>query len=134
MGITEAELLDIWYNEDTNAVPSVFILQPISSILLNFGNRVSDAANKLIINIVLQPTIYNHLLSPLYHPLQPIFTPFTLCLASSLTSRFCTTLLLCESPGCFPLLCYVWSLSRSLLLRLTQFEALSLDSIAKYDL
>ena len=30
MNITETELLDIWYLEDKNAVPSVFILQPIS--------------------------------------------------------------------------------------------------------
>jgi hypothetical protein len=43
MGITEAELFDIWYREDTNAVPSVYILQPISSILVNFANRVGNA-------------------------------------------------------------------------------------------
>ncbi|UYV69119.1 NWD2 [Cordylochernes scorpioides] len=35
----ETALMDRWYHEDTNAVPSVFILQPISSILINFNNK-----------------------------------------------------------------------------------------------
>ncbi|XP_054714444.1 NACHT and WD repeat domain-containing protein 2-like [Uloborus diversus] len=32
-------LMDRWYREDTNAVPSVYILQSISTILVNFNNK-----------------------------------------------------------------------------------------------
>ncbi|XP_042912969.2 NACHT and WD repeat domain-containing protein 2-like, partial [Parasteatoda tepidariorum] len=35
----DVSLLDRWYREDTNAVPSVFVLQPISSVLVNFNNK-----------------------------------------------------------------------------------------------
>uniref|UniRef100_A0A915AE07 Uncharacterized protein n=1 Tax=Parascaris univalens TaxID=6257 RepID=A0A915AE07_PARUN len=35
----DTSLLDTWYIEDANAVPSLFILQPISSILVNFNNK-----------------------------------------------------------------------------------------------
>ncbi|XP_035219910.1 NACHT and WD repeat domain-containing protein 2-like [Stegodyphus dumicola] len=35
----DTSLLDRWYREDTNAVPSVFVLQPISSILVHFNNK-----------------------------------------------------------------------------------------------
>lgn len=34
------EILDTWYIEDLNSIPSQFILQPISSILINFNNKV----------------------------------------------------------------------------------------------
>uniref|UniRef100_A0A914PZA0 DUF4062 domain-containing protein n=2 Tax=Panagrolaimus TaxID=55784 RepID=A0A914PZA0_9BILA len=34
------QILDIWYLEDLNSVPSQVILQPISSILINFNNKV----------------------------------------------------------------------------------------------
>ena len=37
--ITEVDLLYTWYREDKNAIPSTFILQPISSILLHFNNK-----------------------------------------------------------------------------------------------
>ena len=40
MGV-DVHLLDLWYKKDTNAVPHIFILQPISSILINFNNKVS---------------------------------------------------------------------------------------------
>lgn len=33
-------LLDTWYRKDSNAVPPVSVLQPISSILINFNNKV----------------------------------------------------------------------------------------------
>ncbi|XP_077862128.1 NACHT domain- and WD repeat-containing protein 1-like [Saccoglossus kowalevskii] len=33
------ELLDTWFQRDDNAVPSVYILQPISSILVHFNNN-----------------------------------------------------------------------------------------------
>lgn len=33
-------LLDTWYKKDSNAVPPVSVLQPISSILVNFNNKV----------------------------------------------------------------------------------------------
>ena len=37
---TDTILLDTWYRKDVNAVPAVYILQPISSILVNFNNKV----------------------------------------------------------------------------------------------
>lgn len=38
---TDVTLLDTWYRKDTNAVPPISVLQPISSILINFNNKVS---------------------------------------------------------------------------------------------
>lgn len=38
----EVGLLDKWYKKDSNAVPPTSILQPISSILKNFNNKVID--------------------------------------------------------------------------------------------
>ncbi|CAG0888380.1 unnamed protein product [Darwinula stevensoni] len=35
----DGNLLDTWYRKDANAVPCVYILQPISSILVNFNNK-----------------------------------------------------------------------------------------------
>ncbi|KAG1650116.1 NACHT and WD repeat domain-containing protein 2 [Nymphon striatum] len=35
----DPDLLETWYKEDTNADPNVFVLQPISSILINFNNK-----------------------------------------------------------------------------------------------
>ncbi|GLH07543.1 LOW QUALITY PROTEIN: Leucine-rich repeat and WD repeat-containing protein, partial [Gryllus bimaculatus] len=35
----EVNLLDTWYRKDANAVPPVSVLQPISSILVNFNNK-----------------------------------------------------------------------------------------------
>ncbi|KAJ8954195.1 hypothetical protein NQ318_005790 [Aromia moschata] len=32
-------LIDTWYRKDTNAVPPISVLQPISSILINFNNK-----------------------------------------------------------------------------------------------
>jgi len=40
--------LDTWYKKDSNAVPPIFVLQPISSILINFNNKL----NKIIIIIL----------------------------------------------------------------------------------
>lgn len=37
--MSEVDLLYTWYKEDTNAIPSTFILQPISSILIHFNNK-----------------------------------------------------------------------------------------------
>lgn len=37
----DVSLLDTWYRKDSNAVPPVSVLQPISSILINFNNKVS---------------------------------------------------------------------------------------------
>lgn len=39
LNVSEVELLYTWYREDTNAIPSTFILQPISSILIHFNNK-----------------------------------------------------------------------------------------------
>lgn len=39
MGV-DTILIDTWYKKDSNAVPFVYILQPISSILVNFNNKV----------------------------------------------------------------------------------------------
>lgn len=33
-------VFDQWYKKDSNAVPATSILQPISSILKNFNNKV----------------------------------------------------------------------------------------------
>lgn len=38
---TDPVLLDTWYRKDSNAVPPVSVLQPISSILINFNNKVT---------------------------------------------------------------------------------------------
>lgn len=38
MGV-DATLLDTWYKKDSNAVPPISVLQPISSILVNFNNK-----------------------------------------------------------------------------------------------
>ena len=38
---SELELLDLWYKRDDNYVPAVYVLQPISSILTNFNNKVN---------------------------------------------------------------------------------------------
>ncbi|CAB3397348.1 unnamed protein product [Caenorhabditis bovis] len=35
----DVTLLETWYIEDTNSVPAMFMLQPISSILVNFNNK-----------------------------------------------------------------------------------------------
>lgn len=37
-------LLDKWYKKDSNAVPPTSILQPISSILKNFNNKVIETS------------------------------------------------------------------------------------------
>lgn len=39
-GGVDVILLDTWYKKDSNAVPPVSVLQPISSILINFNNKV----------------------------------------------------------------------------------------------
>ncbi|XP_014255655.1 NACHT and WD repeat domain-containing protein 2 isoform X2 [Cimex lectularius] len=36
---SEVHLLDTWYRKDSNAVPPISVLQPISSILINFNNK-----------------------------------------------------------------------------------------------
>lgn len=36
----DISLLDNWYIEDSNSVPPMFVLQQISSILVNFNNKV----------------------------------------------------------------------------------------------
>ncbi|XP_052753046.1 NACHT and WD repeat domain-containing protein 2 [Galleria mellonella] len=38
-GGVDVILLDTWYKKDSNAVPPVSVLQPISSILINFNNK-----------------------------------------------------------------------------------------------
>ncbi|CAK1595571.1 unnamed protein product [Parnassius mnemosyne] len=38
-GGVDVILLDTWYKKDSNAVPPVSVLQPISSILVNFNNK-----------------------------------------------------------------------------------------------
>uniref|UniRef100_A0A1I7RSF5 WD_REPEATS_REGION domain-containing protein n=1 Tax=Bursaphelenchus xylophilus TaxID=6326 RepID=A0A1I7RSF5_BURXY len=35
----DVSVLDLWYVQDSNAVPAQYILQPISSILVNFNNK-----------------------------------------------------------------------------------------------
>jgi hypothetical protein len=38
--------LEVWFKKDTNAIPPVYILQPISSILLHYKDKVR--ASRLI--------------------------------------------------------------------------------------
>lgn len=38
----DVSVLDLWYKKDSNAVPPTSILQPISSILKNFNNKVTN--------------------------------------------------------------------------------------------
>lgn len=40
----DGSLLDMWYKKDANAVPPISVLQPISSILVNFNNKVKFEA------------------------------------------------------------------------------------------
>lgn len=44
----DVSLLDKWYKKDSNAVPPTSILQPISSILKNFNNKVINFQLHLI--------------------------------------------------------------------------------------
>jgi len=37
----DVQLLDVWFKMDSNALPPVYILQPISSILKHFKDKVS---------------------------------------------------------------------------------------------
>lgn len=41
-------LIDTWYRKDSNAVPPISVLQPISSILINFNNKVNYGSNGII--------------------------------------------------------------------------------------
>jgi len=48
----DGSTLDLWYKKDSNAVPPVSVLQPISSILVNFNNKVYSqikSAKKLFV-------------------------------------------------------------------------------------
>lgn len=38
----ERLLLDKWFKKDTNNIPSVYVLQPISSVLTNYTNKVGS--------------------------------------------------------------------------------------------
>jgi len=45
-------LLDLWFKQDLNALPPVHILQPISSILRHFKDKVCYAAvNRLVMKL-----------------------------------------------------------------------------------
>lgn len=51
----DGTLIDTWYRKDSNAVPPISVLQPISSILINFNNKVTfffieTAANNHIVS------------------------------------------------------------------------------------
>lgn len=43
--LEDRQLIDQWYKKDENEVPSVYVLQPISSILVNFNNKVRSDSN-----------------------------------------------------------------------------------------
>jgi hypothetical protein len=45
---TDPVLLDTWYRKDSNAVPPISVLQPISSILINFNNKVRIQIIKIV--------------------------------------------------------------------------------------
>lgn len=40
MSDNESQLLTLWYKRDDNALSPVYLLQPISSVLRNFNNKV----------------------------------------------------------------------------------------------
>lgn len=48
----DGNLLDMWYKKDSNAVPPISVLQPISSILVNFNNKVSFCHGNIFILII----------------------------------------------------------------------------------
>lgn len=51
---TDGILLDTWYKKDSNAVPPISVLQPISSILINFNNKVFSfcSINKFLFRMI----------------------------------------------------------------------------------
>lgn len=49
----DGSLLDMWYKKDSNAVPPISVLQPISSILVNFNNKVINGS-QLEVTILLK--------------------------------------------------------------------------------
>lgn len=53
MGI-DGILLDTWYKKDSNAVPPISVLQPISSILINFNNKVRACVKRFCKFCVIQ--------------------------------------------------------------------------------
>lgn len=58
----DVSLLDKWYKKDSNAVPPTSILQPISSILKNFNNKVMECSRYLQStwrNVRLHEYLYN---------------------------------------------------------------------------
>lgn len=55
----DVSLLDRWYKKDSNAVPPTSILQPISSILKNFNNKV---INEYLVIYFSRLLLYNYLL------------------------------------------------------------------------
>lgn len=50
-------LIDTWYRKDSNAVPPISVLQPISSILINFNNKVNCASAEFITFFIANRTI-----------------------------------------------------------------------------
>ena len=38
----DATLLDTWFKKDSNTIPPVYILQPISTVYINFNNKVNN--------------------------------------------------------------------------------------------
>lgn len=61
----DVSLLDKWYKKDSNAVPPTSILQPISSILKNFNNKVNNFQLRLIILFV-QCSVYQLIIIQYY--------------------------------------------------------------------
>lgn len=59
----EVILLDTWYKKDSNAVPPICILQPISSILVNFNNKVCQPKLRELLSYNRSLLDSNHLMS-----------------------------------------------------------------------
>lgn len=54
-------LIDTWYRKDSNAVPPISVLQPISSILINFNNKVCFQSNTYNLIMFNYSKLLNHI-------------------------------------------------------------------------
>lgn len=59
-------LLSQWYKKDENAVPAVYILQPISSILPNFNNKVIHFVHLQYIAQTSPKNVFSYAVLPIF--------------------------------------------------------------------
>lgn len=75
----DVTLLLTWFKKDTNVIPSVYTLQPISSIIENFNNKVFDVRGILVDRWRQLSLSRNSCLVVLDAMLIPAFWEFFLC-------------------------------------------------------